>query len=267
MPNSSADSSFYGLGTHEWIGRVLPYKSQDLQQKGWAGFGLRRRVAIMGFHPMSKAEIRDDQIVFALVALPTVAGSGAAGRKMSIRISQGDVVLGKFLDGDARQNPIILHVLGRSQDIEYGSGRFDSKTGFVGSIKPNNLNPPYKGDRAQEFNTDVQEGTPSALDPTTKQNRSKEKAVERLQESGISTTPTVGAIPTPPIKLTGAQRAQEMATQRILEGRNTVTGEFQPGGLGDRDFDDPIDTELEEARQSFTSSGISTDPALLPFLN
>ena len=74
MNNSSSDS-FYGLGTHEWIGTILPYKSQQNQQDGRAGFGIRRRVAIMGYHPSDISQIPDDQIVFALVALPTVAGS------------------------------------------------------------------------------------------------------------------------------------------------------------------------------------------------
>ena len=37
MANSS-DTSFYGAGTDEWIGIVLPYKSQKLQQDGAAGF-------------------------------------------------------------------------------------------------------------------------------------------------------------------------------------------------------------------------------------
>ena len=133
MNNSSSDS-FYGLGTHEWIGIILPYKSQQNQQDGMAGFGIRRRVAIMGYHPSDVSQIPDDQIVFALVALPPTAGSGAAGRKMSVRLTQGDVVLGKFLDGNAKQNPIILHVLGRTQNAKFQSGRFGLKNWICGFI-------------------------------------------------------------------------------------------------------------------------------------
>jgi len=239
MNNSSSDS-FYGLGTHEWIGTILPYKSQQNQQDGRAGFGIRRRVAIMGYHPSDISQIPDDQIVFALVALPPTAGSGAAGRKMSVRLTQGDVVLGKFLDGSAKQNPIILHVLGRTQNAEFQSGRFGLKTGFVGSSKQNNLNPPNPSDGtpSQEFNADTPEGTPSAIKGATKSNRSNTKAKEQLKKAGIEAG-KVGAIPKPPIKLTGAERAQQMARQRIAEGRSTLTGEFKPGGLGDLDFDDP----------------------------
>ena len=184
MNNSSSDS-FYGLGTHEWIGTILPYKSQQNQQDGRAGFGIRRRVAIMGYHPSDISQIPDDQIVFALVALPPTAGSGAAGRKMSVRLTQGDVVLGKFLDGNAKQNPIILHVLGRTQNAKFQSGRFGLKTGFVGSSKQTNLNPPNPSDGtpSQEFNADTPEGTPSAIKGATKSNRSSSNA-QRLMKKG-----------------------------------------------------------------------------------
>ena len=184
MNNSSSDS-FYGLGTHEWIGIILPYKSQQNQQDGMAGFGIRRRVAIMGYHPSDVSQIPDDQIVFALVALPPTAGSGAAGRKMSVRLTQGDVVLGKFLDRKAKQNPIILHVLGRTQNAKFQSGRFGLKTGFVGSSKQTNLNPPNPSDGtpSQEFNADTPEGTPSAIKGATKSNRSSSNA-QRLMKKG-----------------------------------------------------------------------------------
>ena len=186
MNNSSSDS-FYGLGTHEWIGTILPYKSQQNQQDGRAGFGIRRRVAIMGYHPSDISQIPDDQIVFALVALPTVAGSGAAGRKMSVRLTQGDVVLGKFLDGNAKQNPIILHVLGRTQNAKFQSGRYGLKTGFVGSSKQTNLNPPNQkdGTPSQEFNADTPEGTPSAIKGATKSNRSSSNAQRLMKKSGL----------------------------------------------------------------------------------
>ena len=186
MNNSSSDS-FYGLGTHEWIGTILPYKSQQNQQDGRAGFGIRRRVAIMGYHPSDVSQIPDDQIVFALVALPPTAGSGAAGRKMSVRLTQGDVVLGKFLDGNAKQNPIILHVLGRTQNAKFQSGRFGLKTGFVGSSKQTNLNPPNPSDGtpSQEFNADTPEGTPSAIKGATKSNRSSSNAQRLMKKSGL----------------------------------------------------------------------------------
>ena len=195
MANSS-DTSFYGAGTDEWIGIVLPYKSQKLQQDGNAGFGIRRRVAIMGNHP-SDNTISDDKIVFALVALPTTAGSGAAGKKMSVRVTQGDVVLGKFLDGENKQNPIIISVLGRSQGIEYGEGRYDCKTGLVGSEKVSVLNPPIGGKAPQEFASDTAQVTPTAQKGSDKKTATSARSDTALAKSGIQPN-KVGAVPEPP---------------------------------------------------------------------
>ena len=195
MANSS-DTSFYGAATDEWIGIVLPYKSQKLQQDGNAGFGIRRRVAIMGNHP-SDNTISDDKIVFALVSLPTTAGSGAAGKKSNVRVTQGDVVLGKFLDGDNKQNPIIISVLGRSQGVQYGEGRFDCKTGFVGSEKVSVLNPPIGGKAPQEFASDTAQVTPTAQKGSDKKTATSARSDTALAKSGIQPN-KVGAAPPPP---------------------------------------------------------------------
>ena len=209
MANSS-DTSFYGAGTDEWIGIVLPYKSQKLQQDGAAGFGIRRRVAIMGNHP-SDNTITDDKIVFALVALPTTAGSGAAGKKSSVRVTQGDVVLGKFLDGDNKQNPIILFVLGRSEGVEFGEGRFDCKTGFVGSEKVSILNP-----NKQENATDTPQVTPTAQKGSDKKTATSARSDAALAKSGIQPN-KVGAIPPPP-SYTEDEIQAAVAEENALEG-------------------------------------------------
>ena len=209
MANSS-DTSFYGAATDEWIGIVLPYESQKLQQDGNAGFGIRRRVAIMGNHP-SDNTISDDKIVFAIVALPTTAGSGAAGKKMSVRVTQGDVVLGKFLDGDNKQNPIILSVLGRSEGVEFGEGRFDCKTGFVGSEKVSVLNP-----HKQENATDTPQVTPTAQKGSDKKTATSARSDAALAKSGIQPN-KVGAIPPPP-SYTEDEIQAAVAEENALEG-------------------------------------------------
>ena len=192
MTNSS-DTSFYGAATDEWIGRVLPYDSQKLQQDGSAGFGIRRRVAIMGCHP-SDNTISNEEIVFAIVALPTTAGSGAAGKKMSVRVTQGDVVMGKFLDGENRQNPIITGVLGRTQGAknEDDGDRFTTKTGFVGSEKVSVLNP-----HKQENATDTPQVTPTAQKGSDKKTATSARSDTALAKSGIQPN-KVGAAPPPP---------------------------------------------------------------------
>ena len=190
--NNSSDTSFYGAGTDEWIGIVLPYKSQKLQQDGAAGFGIRRRVAIMGNHP-SDNTISNEEIVFALVVLPTTAGTGAAGKKSSVRVTQGDVVMGKFLDGENRQNPIITGVLGRTEDAKNkdDGDRFTTKTGFVGSEKVSILNP-----NRQEFASDTPQVTPTPQKGSDKKNATSARSDTALAKSGIQSN-KVGAVPEP----------------------------------------------------------------------
>ncbi len=208
MSNLS-DLDFYGLTTNEWIGIVLSYKSQKDQLNGDAGFGYRYRVAIMGYHPLDDS-IKDEEIVFALVALGVSDGSGAGNRHKRPSISQGDVVLGKFLDGDRRQNPIILHVLGRTAGVKYGKGRFEPKTGFVGSTQPANLL------RRQETSEAVGIDSPKAVSPTKS---GREIATSLLEKSGLTPESVVGALPIPPIPDDiQADIDQALAEERSLEG-------------------------------------------------
>ena len=169
---------YYGLGTHEWIGIILPYEVQKDQVDGNAGFGYRYKVAIMGNHPNNQT-IQDKDIIYALVRLGVTDGTGAGSRKKTPAIAQGDVVTGRFLDGDRKQNPMITGVLGRTQGIKYGSQRFDSKTGFVGSTKPGSLL------GRQEFTEQVPICTPKAKGsgPTSK----RKPPLQAMQRAGLPT--------------------------------------------------------------------------------
>jgi len=195
--NSVSDHDFYGLATHEWIGIILPYESQKNQIDGNSGFGYRFRVAIMGYHPLDSS-IKDEEIVFALVALGVSDGSGAAGRKKDPALSQGDVVLGKFLDGDRKQNPIILNVLGRSSGIRYGKGRFDSKTGFVGSTKKGNLLNAI-ANQNEETNENIGLNSPRAVSSS---NNKRQPPIEQMAQQGLNPNvlPSNVKLATPPPK-------------------------------------------------------------------
>ena len=182
-----ADFNSYGTATHEFIGIILSYESQKDQIDGNSGFGYRYRVAIMGNHP-SDNSIKDEEIVFATTALGVSDGSGAAGRQKKPALSQGDVVLGKFLDGDNKQNPLIMNVLGRTSSTFYGPGRFQSKTGFVGPVKKGNL---LDGQESSE-NEGIQ--TPSARIGGSQSNR--EQPTQNLEKAGIQPN-KVGAVPQP----------------------------------------------------------------------
>jgi len=218
--NSVSDHDFYGLATHEWIGIILPYESQKNQIDGNSGFGYRFRVAIMGYHPLDSS-IKDEEIVFALVALGVSDGSGAAGRKKDPALSQGDVVLGKFLDGDRKQNPIILNVLGRSSGIRYGKGRFDSKTGFVGSTKKGNLLNAI-ANQNEETNENIGLNSPRAVSSS---NNKRQPPIEQMAQQGLNPNENkVGVIPPPPTTISSADDDmqadidQALAEERSLEG-------------------------------------------------
>lgn len=197
---SSSSFNFYGLGTNEWIGIVLSFDSQKEQLTGLSGWGWRYRVAIMGFHP-NDTTVKDDEITYAICALGTCDGSGAGGRSRTPKISAGDVVLGKFLDGEKRQVPMITNVLGRTSGIKYGSGRFEVKSGFTENLKPGGLG-------SQEFNQNdnVVSGKTVKQQPAKgneknvqeDNKRSTKSAVEKVKNTtGVVPGQNVGGVPKP----------------------------------------------------------------------
>ena len=64
--------------------------------------------------------------------LPYTEGRGGDNYSQSVRISQGDIVYGNKIGGKRGIN-IILGMLGRTEFIKYGGGRFDAKSGFFGN--------------------------------------------------------------------------------------------------------------------------------------
>ena len=134
--SSSSGTKFYGVDTNDWIDIITEFDNQKSQYTGLIGYGWRYKVAIMGYHPSEESTLSDKDITYAIVAQSPNAGSGAAERLRTPRISQGDVVMGKFLDGDKRQVPVITGILGRTSGTKFGTGRFQSKTGYVDGAKP-----------------------------------------------------------------------------------------------------------------------------------
>ena len=119
---------------NRWVGRVLSYESQK-EQLGGDSRGCRYRVAIMGKHPL-EGGINDDEISFAIVSTKT--GTGGGGFRRTCKYSQGDIVHGFYNDSE-QQQPVIEGAYGRTKGIKYGSGRFDSKSGYFGKNQPGNL--------------------------------------------------------------------------------------------------------------------------------
>ena len=119
----------YGqYGGEFWIGTVVSSDAQKEQIE--TGFSWRYKVRIDGDHSKSDL-IKDDQLSYAYALLPTTAGSGAAYKLRSVRISQGDQVFG--LRGGGEKAPaFIIGVLPRTRltSLKKESEPFATLSGF-----------------------------------------------------------------------------------------------------------------------------------------
>ena len=117
IENNLLQSNFLGRdGFRWWIGQIPPAKTWALQwSKQPNAWGNRVKVRIMGYHPQNTSELKDEDLPWATVLLPTNNGSGKSGFKKPIRVNQGDICIGFFLDGDNAQQPVIFGVIANSK--------------------------------------------------------------------------------------------------------------------------------------------------------
>jgi len=114
MEQSLLKSNFVGRdGFLWWIGQVAPESAQkdQLDKKGW---GNRRKVRIMGYHPTNETDLSNEDLPWAQVLLPATSGSGSGNYATDIKILPGESVFGFFMVGDNAQLPIILGVFGKT---------------------------------------------------------------------------------------------------------------------------------------------------------
>ena len=105
-----------------WIGQIVddstwrdntnPGKYED--RTSIPGWGRRYKVRIIGLHDQGETTIPSDQLPWAQVMYPVTAGGGQAGAMESTKLRQGNMVFGFFLDGQERQVPVIMGVLGNN---------------------------------------------------------------------------------------------------------------------------------------------------------
>lgn len=161
-------------GVQIWIGTVVGYASQEEQiESGW---GWRYKVRIDGDHALGSDQIKDKDLDYATVLLPTTAGSGAAFKLRSVRISQGDQVYGLRGGGEGAPT-MILGVLPRTRFTKNSSGNFGVLSGFYESLKNN-------GTLSGEFNDQIGPGTPgaTALDPKEWTKATAKNPSEKVKE-------------------------------------------------------------------------------------
>ena len=88
IENNLLQSNFLGRdGFRWWIGQIPPSKTWLLQfKKRPNAWGNRVRVRIMGYHPQNTTELKDEDLPWATVILPTNNGTGKGGFKKPIRV-------------------------------------------------------------------------------------------------------------------------------------------------------------------------------------
>ena len=172
-PNTNQnDSSELGYNVKFWSGIVVGYEYQQDQLSN--GNGWRYKVRIFGDNS-DVDQVDDKDLSYADVLLSTDAGSGAAYKLRSARISQGDTVYG--IKGP-NLPPMIIGVEPRKRStILYTEGKFKTLSGFYGSLTKNNI-------LSGEFNEQLGPATPGGK-PYTKTKSEREPAADKLNEIGI----------------------------------------------------------------------------------
>jgi len=151
---ASSQDQYGKIPLKSWVGKVVAYdKQKDQIEDGW---GWRYKVRILGDDSNSQ-NVADEELSYAICLLPTTAGSGAAYKLRSVRISQGDMVYGIY-GGDGPR--MILGVFPRTRQSTASSGNFGTLSGFTGSLEDTEI---LDG----EYNEQIGPATPgaTALDP------------------------------------------------------------------------------------------------------
>ena len=133
--NPNKETKYGESGVQIWIGTVVSFDSQKDQIE--KGYGWKYRVRILGDHAVNESENKDEDFSYATCILPTTAGTGAAYKLRSVRISQGDTVFGIRGGGEGAPT-FILGTLPRTRvGIKTDSGNFGQLSGFWsgGSLK------------------------------------------------------------------------------------------------------------------------------------
>ena len=169
IDESLLKSNFIGRdGFRWWIGQVAPEGAQGEQING-GGWGNRRKVRIMGYHPYDTTELPNEDLPWAQCMLPTTTGTGAGNNATNVKILPGDSVFGFFMDGDNAQIPVIIGAFGRTDQVP--SAGFESPfkpfTGYTSKIKNDGTN--LKANQTNEGTADTQKSPYHLPTQTTNQ--------------------------------------------------------------------------------------------------
>ena len=128
--------TLYGKhGAEFWIGKIVAYADQKEQIE--EGFGWRYKVIILGDNSETD-QVEDKYYSYASVLLPTTAGTGAAFKLRSVRLSQGDLVFGVRGAGTSAPK-FIIGSIPRTRKTTVTNGKFGTLSGFGYSLNNNDI--------------------------------------------------------------------------------------------------------------------------------
>ena len=134
------NKGFIGQDFLWWIGQVADdsyWRDNILSGKfesaeSIPGWGYRYKVRIFGLHDLGEEVISSENLPWANVMYPITAGAYLQNSGQTPMIRQGNIVFGFFLDGTARQQPVIMGCLGNNSQTEIattiGDNRVTSNT-------------------------------------------------------------------------------------------------------------------------------------------
>ena len=236
-----------------FIGTVVDFDFQEEQVTG-VGWGWRYKVALQGFY---STDADKSKIEYALVMMPSTAGSGAADRRRSARIAQGDTVIGFKYGGDEGIS-IIFGTIPRPRQVKFGEGLFDAKSGYYSNLQPKGL-----FGSNQEFSDCGGHESPG----TTSRCTNKDKTVRAVMPEedqnqlgiGPDVTNTKGQLKKPPgneLINSGTDLKEDeiratVNAETANDRRNTNIDRSLDATLTREDalLDAALDAELERARQ------------------
>ena len=120
------NQGFVGRDFLWWIGQVTDdsyWRDNILSGKyesaeSIPGWGYRYKVRIFGLHDLGEEVITSQDLPWANVMYPITAGAYLQNSGQTPMVRQGNIVFGFFLDGTARQQPIIMGCLGNNSQTE-----------------------------------------------------------------------------------------------------------------------------------------------------
>lgn len=156
IDESLLKSNFLGRdGFVWWVGRVAHpkyWRKENLIMAQNNDLGQRCKVRIVGYHPFSN-ELPEQDLPWAQVMMDPVTGSGQGGLGDSLCLVGGETCVGFFMDGEEAQQPVIIGVLNRSNNVKKSLSDEEIIQGGSSQFQPfdyvPNLSKPTKVDKVK----------------------------------------------------------------------------------------------------------------------